>query len=173
MTWDMPYQMVGPNQPAHWFLGSKGLGIQQGTSAWIGSPKSCRIKCWVPKEFQRSKSLGHTRKARTQSIPCQLNSKSRKRDRNVILHEWIMIRYVGRRLFNVWGSKILHYELETRVTIWEDLDDFAIGVRIRLPYIYPTCIVFFKWLTVTTRCLVSCVGSLSKFCDMKTCLTTL
>ena len=26
-------------QPVHWFLGGKGLGIQQGTSAWVGSPK--------------------------------------------------------------------------------------------------------------------------------------
>ena len=24
----------------HWFLGGKGLGIQQGMSVWVGSPKS-------------------------------------------------------------------------------------------------------------------------------------
>ena len=24
----------------HWFLGGKGLGIQQGTSVWVASPKS-------------------------------------------------------------------------------------------------------------------------------------
>ena len=28
------------NQPAYWFLGDKGLGIQQGTVVWVGSPKS-------------------------------------------------------------------------------------------------------------------------------------
>ena len=28
------------NQPIHWFLGGKGLGIQQGTSVWINSPTS-------------------------------------------------------------------------------------------------------------------------------------
>ena len=26
---------VGANRPVHWFLGGKGLGIQQGTSAWV------------------------------------------------------------------------------------------------------------------------------------------
>ena len=31
---------AGVNQPIHWFLGGKGLGIQQGTSVWVGSPKS-------------------------------------------------------------------------------------------------------------------------------------
>ena len=31
---------AGANQPVHWFLGGKGLGIQQGTSVWVGSPKS-------------------------------------------------------------------------------------------------------------------------------------
>ena len=29
---------AGTNQPVHWFLGGKGLGIQQGTSVWVGSP---------------------------------------------------------------------------------------------------------------------------------------
>ena len=28
--------MVVVNQPIHWFLGGKGLGIQQGTSVWVG-----------------------------------------------------------------------------------------------------------------------------------------
>ena len=28
--------MVGVKQPVHWFLGGKGLGIQQGMSVWIG-----------------------------------------------------------------------------------------------------------------------------------------
>ena len=32
--------MVGAKQPVHWFLGGKGLGIQQGTSVWVGLPKS-------------------------------------------------------------------------------------------------------------------------------------
>ena len=31
---------VGAKQLVHWFLGGKGLGIQQGTSVWVGSPKS-------------------------------------------------------------------------------------------------------------------------------------
>ena len=31
---------AGAKQPIHWFLGGKGLGIQQGTSAWVGLPKS-------------------------------------------------------------------------------------------------------------------------------------
>ena len=31
---------VGANQPVHWFLGGKGLGIQQGTSVCVGLPKS-------------------------------------------------------------------------------------------------------------------------------------
>ena len=34
-------QKAGANQPVvHWFLGGKGLGIQQGTNVWVGSPKS-------------------------------------------------------------------------------------------------------------------------------------
>ena len=31
---------VGANQPVHKLLRGKGLGIQQGTSVWVGSPKS-------------------------------------------------------------------------------------------------------------------------------------
>ena len=31
--------VAGAKQLVHWFLGGKGLGIQQGTSAWVGSPK--------------------------------------------------------------------------------------------------------------------------------------
>ena len=30
---------AGANQPMYMFIGGKGLGIQQGTSVWIGSPK--------------------------------------------------------------------------------------------------------------------------------------
>ena len=36
-------------QPIHWFLGGKGLGIQQGTSVWFGSPKyhmTIIYACW-------------------------------------------------------------------------------------------------------------------------------
>ena len=33
-------QWVGAKQHVHWFLGGKGLGIQQETSVWVGSPKS-------------------------------------------------------------------------------------------------------------------------------------
>ena len=31
---------LGRNNPVHLFLRGKGLGIQQGTSVWVGSPKS-------------------------------------------------------------------------------------------------------------------------------------
>ena len=31
---------VGANQPVHWFLGGKGLGIQQGMSVWVVLSKS-------------------------------------------------------------------------------------------------------------------------------------
>ena len=31
---------VGANRHVHWFIGGKGLGIQQGRSEWVGSPKS-------------------------------------------------------------------------------------------------------------------------------------
>ena len=37
---------LGTNQPVHWFLGGKGLGIQQGTSVWVGSPKSYVTLTW-------------------------------------------------------------------------------------------------------------------------------
>jgi hypothetical protein len=33
--------IVGANQPLHWFIGGNDLGIQQGTSVWVGLPKSC------------------------------------------------------------------------------------------------------------------------------------
>ena len=33
---------AGTKQPVHWYLEGKGLGIQQGTSVWVGSPKPCR-----------------------------------------------------------------------------------------------------------------------------------
>ena len=31
---------AGAKQPVHWFLGGKGLGLQQGTSVWVDSSKS-------------------------------------------------------------------------------------------------------------------------------------
>jgi len=37
-------------QLVHWFLGGKGLGIQQGTSVWVRSPKSevhSMIEIWA------------------------------------------------------------------------------------------------------------------------------
>ena len=34
-------------QPVHWFLGDKGLGIQQGTSVWVGSPKSSQSSSFI------------------------------------------------------------------------------------------------------------------------------
>ena len=37
----VPMHWSGANQPIHWFLGGKGLGIQQRTDVWVGSPKSC------------------------------------------------------------------------------------------------------------------------------------
>ena len=36
---------AGANQPVHWCLGGKGLGIQQETSVWVGSPK-LRLRDW-------------------------------------------------------------------------------------------------------------------------------
>ena len=30
----------GAKQPVHWFFGGMGLGIQLGTSVWVGLPKS-------------------------------------------------------------------------------------------------------------------------------------
>ena len=31
---------AGAKRPVEWFLGGEGLGIQQGTSVWVGSPNS-------------------------------------------------------------------------------------------------------------------------------------
>jgi hypothetical protein len=39
----MALSMAGANQPVHWFLGDKGVGIQQGTSVWVDLPKSLSI----------------------------------------------------------------------------------------------------------------------------------
>ena len=36
----LPTTTAGANQRVHWFIGGKGLGIQQGMSVWVGSPKS-------------------------------------------------------------------------------------------------------------------------------------
>ena len=44
---------VGVNQPVHWFLGGKGLGIQQGTSVWVGSPKSSTYLVCLPSLWKR------------------------------------------------------------------------------------------------------------------------
>ena len=41
-------ERAGVNQPVHWFLGDKGLGVQQGSSVWVSSPKSER-KCFNKK----------------------------------------------------------------------------------------------------------------------------
>ena len=35
--------VAGVKQPVHWFLGGKGLGIQQVTSVWVGPPKSTTV----------------------------------------------------------------------------------------------------------------------------------
>jgi hypothetical protein len=35
-----PALRAGEKQPIHWFLGGKGLGIQQGTNLWVGLLKS-------------------------------------------------------------------------------------------------------------------------------------
>ena len=42
------WQAAGATQPMHWFLGGKALGIQQGTSVWIGSPN------WWQTQFRNS-----------------------------------------------------------------------------------------------------------------------
>jgi hypothetical protein len=39
------FTMAGAKEYVHWFLGGKGLGIQQGTSVWVGSPKS--LTTWL------------------------------------------------------------------------------------------------------------------------------
>ena len=39
--------LVGTKQVVHWFLGGKGLGIQQRTSVWVGSPKTFILKIFV------------------------------------------------------------------------------------------------------------------------------
>ena len=31
--------MASAKQPVPWFIGGKGLGIQQGMNVWVGSPK--------------------------------------------------------------------------------------------------------------------------------------
>ena len=49
--------MVGANQLVHSFLGGKGLDIQQGTSVWVGSPKSTiigRSWCTIKQVLGRS-----------------------------------------------------------------------------------------------------------------------
>ena len=42
-----PFTLVGAgaNEPVHWFLGGKGLGIPQETSVWVGSPTSSLCRC--------------------------------------------------------------------------------------------------------------------------------
>jgi hypothetical protein len=42
-----PLWEVGTIQPIQWFLGGKGLGIQQGMSVWVRSPKSPLGQCRV------------------------------------------------------------------------------------------------------------------------------
>ena len=37
---EVAVKWVGAKQPVHSFLGGKGLGIQQGTGVWVGSPIS-------------------------------------------------------------------------------------------------------------------------------------
>ena len=36
-------ELAGANQPVHWFLGDKGLSIQQGTIVWVVSSKSLEL----------------------------------------------------------------------------------------------------------------------------------
>ena len=40
--WQPSIERVGAKQPVHSFLGGKATIIQQGTSVWVGSPKSSR-----------------------------------------------------------------------------------------------------------------------------------
>ena len=40
----LPNRLVKANQPVHWFLEGKVMGLQQGPSAWVGSPKSSHLK---------------------------------------------------------------------------------------------------------------------------------
>ncbi len=38
-------ETAGTKQPVHWFLGGKGLGIQQGTSVWLVHPDQEETMC--------------------------------------------------------------------------------------------------------------------------------
>ena len=53
--------MVGANQPVHWFLGGKGLDIQQGTSVWVGLPKSILNLAYQNKVKEVNGEKGKTR----------------------------------------------------------------------------------------------------------------
>ena len=41
-----PHAPAGANQPIYWFVEGEGLGMQQGTSIWVGSPKSTCTYSW-------------------------------------------------------------------------------------------------------------------------------
>ena len=55
-TWHAPLQ-AGAKQPVHWFLGVKGLGIQQVTSVWVDSPKSSTPYANVSAHFQLQSTI--------------------------------------------------------------------------------------------------------------------
>ena len=41
-----PHAPAEANQPIYWFVEGEGLGMQQGTSIWVGSPKSTCTYSW-------------------------------------------------------------------------------------------------------------------------------
>ena len=52
-------------QPVHSFLGGKGLGIQQGTSVWVGSAKSRKLYVGTQIHFQNDSNVKPNTKALT------------------------------------------------------------------------------------------------------------
>ena len=60
VQWWRSYNWARAKQLTHWFLGGKGLGIQQGTSVWVGSTKSynwlCFLQVWWDWPFATWKS---------------------------------------------------------------------------------------------------------------------
>ena len=61
----MIQQRLGRNKPVHWFLGGKGLDIQQGPSVWVGSPKSYNNQPYRGQVFTSSHYVDVVKQKRT------------------------------------------------------------------------------------------------------------
>ena len=66
----IPVKWAGAKQPVHLFLGNKDLGIRQGMSVWVGSPKSLNYRC--PNET----SLTYSATTNSELIPRGVHSMS-------------------------------------------------------------------------------------------------